>query len=258
VDHSKPFSVPGGADAADGVDVLGHPLARLQSLLITVGDLTDFLTELTELSAGLTPGVSCGITVERDGQPMTASSSDDRAAALDETQYADRQGPCLHALHTGETVSMPDLSREDRWPGYVESALQQGLRCSLSLPLAGLEQTLGAMNFYGFDRPGMFDGAARQRYEVFAGQAAGALHIATRRHGDAQLVAQLEGALGSRSVIDQAIGVLIGQQRCTAEEAFDLLRARSQNSQRKIRDIAADLITRISGQPPQHGRPFVR
>jgi ANTAR domain len=151
---------------------------------------------------------------------------------------------------------VPDQAREDRWPRYSKRALQQGLQCSLSLPLDGPDKTLGAMNFYGFDRPGMFDGPTRQRYEVFAAQAAGALQIATRRHHDAQLVTQLETALSSRSVIDQAIGVLMAQQRCTAAEAFDLLRAHSQNSQRKIREIAADLITRISGQPPQPGSPF--
>ena len=77
---------------------------------------------------------------------------------------------------------MPDMTLEDRWPTYTKGALQQGLRCSLSLPLAGPEQTLGAMNFYGFDGPDMFSGAERQRYEVFAGQAAGALQIASLRH----------------------------------------------------------------------------
>ena len=125
----------------------------------------------------------------------------------------------------------------------------------MSLPLASQDQTLGAMNFYGFERPDMFAVAERQPYEVFAAQAAGALQIAGLRHRDAELVNQLETALSSRSVIDQAIGVLMAQQRCTAEEAFDLLRAHSQNSQRKLRDLAADLITRVSGQPPEPATP---
>jgi GAF domain-containing protein len=225
---------------------------------MTVGDLTDFLTELTEVAAGLTSGVSCGITSRRDGQPLTVSSSDERAAALDETQYEGGEGPCLHTLQTGEAVSVPDVTQEERWPIYTKGAIEQGLRCSLSLPLAGKEQILGAMNFYGFERPGMFSGRERPRYEVFAGQAAGALQIAALRSRDAELVNQLEAALSTRSVIDQAIGVLMAQQRCTAQEAFDLLRAHSQNSQRRIRDISADLITRVSGQPPQPGTPFTR
>jgi GAF domain-containing protein len=256
VNHDEQPLMPGTTTQQD--EAPGHPLTRLQSLLIMVGDLADFLTELTKLSADLVPGVSCGITSRRDGQPLTVSSSDDRATLLDESQYEGGEGPCLHTLRTGETVSVPDLTDEVRWPVYTKAALQHGLRCSLSLPLASPEQTLGAMNFYGFDRPGMFSGAERQRYEVFAGQAAGALQIAALRHQDAELVNQLEAALSSRSVIDQAIGVLMAQQGCTAEEAFDLLRAHSQNSQRKIRDIAAALITRVSGQPPAPGTPFTR
>jgi GAF domain-containing protein len=255
--HSNPMAMPVGA-AGIPVEVLGHPLTRLQSLLITVNDLADFLTELTKLSAGLTPGISCAITSERDGRPLTVSSSDERAVALDETQYEDGNGPCLQSLATGEAVSVPDMTLEDRWTTYTSDALHQGLRCSLSLPLAGPEQILGAMNFYGFDEPHMFSGAERPRYEIFAAQASGALQIASLRHQDAELVNQLETALGSRSIIDQAIGVLMAQQRCTAEEAFDLLRAHSQNSQRKIRDIAADLITRVSGQAPAPGTHFTR
>ena len=255
--QSSVFSAA-AANPADGEGASGHPLGRLQSLLITVGDLADFLTELTRLSAELVPGVSCGITSRRDGQPLTVSSSDDRAALLDETQYEGGEGPCLQTLNTGKAVSVPDLAEETRWPVYTKAALQQGLCCSLSLPLSGQEQTLGAMNYYGFERPGMFSDGERQRYEVFAGQAAGALQIAALRHRDAELVSQLEAALSSRSVIDQAIGVLMAEQRCTAEEAFSLLRAHSQNSQRKIRDIAAGLITRVSGRPPGAGNSFVR
>src|SRR4051794_37031303 len=72
VDHAEQPSMPRAAatSPADS-EAMGHPLTRLQSLLISIGDLTDFLTELTKLSAELVPGVSCGITSRRDGQPLT-------------------------------------------------------------------------------------------------------------------------------------------------------------------------------------------
>ena len=60
----------------------------------------------------------------------------------------------------------------------------------------------------------------------------------------------------SRTVIDQAMSILMGRQRCTADQAFDLLRRRSQQSQQKLRDVAADLIVRATGQTPQPGKPF--
>lgn len=79
-----------------------------------------------------------------------------------------------------------------------------------------------------------------------------------RQDQQSALNQQLEEALTNRSVIDQAIGLLMGQQRCAAPEAFDLLRQNSQHNNRKLRDVAADLITRVTGMPPARGSSFVR
>jgi AmiR/NasT family two-component response regulator len=84
------------------------------------------------------------------------------------------------------------------------------------------------------------------------------LQLTLGRAADQQLLDQLDQALASRTVIDQAIGILMGQQHCTADEAFALLRMRSQSAQHKLRDVVAGLITRVSDQPPQPGRPFDR
>ena len=73
---------------------------------------------------------------------------------------------------------------------------------------------------------------------------------------DAALMSQLEEALNSRSVVDQALGILIGRHHLTASEAFDLLRRQSQNNNRKLRDVATDLVTQASGDSPGPGRPF--
>jgi GAF domain-containing protein len=236
---------------------LTRPFERLQSLLLTVGQLETFLQQLTVLAAGLVePPISCGITVRRDGQPLTVASSDERASRLDESQYAVSEGPCLHTLDTGQPVSIADADVEGRWPNYLATARTQGLRCSLSLPLTILGETAGAMNNYGFDKPGTFTDPVRHRCEVFAGQASGALQLVLGQARDSELRDQLEQALSSRTVIDQAIGILMGRQRCTADEAFDLLRRRSQGSQHKLRDVAADLITTVTGQEPQPGRSF--
>lgn len=108
---------------------------------------------------------------------------------------------------------------------------------------------LGALNVYHFELAHAFDDDLGHRAETFAAEAAGSLYPATR-YGDAAVSEQLEQALSSRSAIDQALGILMGQQRCTADEAFTLLRRRSQNSQQKLRDVATDLISQATGQPP--------
>jgi GAF domain-containing protein len=232
---------------------------RLQSLLLTASGVESFLQRLTELAPNAVEiPVSCGVTARRDGQPLTVASSDEQARGLDESQYEAAAGPCLHTLETGEVMSVPDVDLEQRWPGYLEEAREKGLRSSLSLPLVVDGSTVAAMNLYSFAGPGVFDEQVQRRCRVFASLAAGALQLAIGRAADRQLVDQLEEALASRTVIDQASGILMGQQYCSAEEAFSLLRMRSQSSQRRLREVAGDLIVRVTGEPPQPGRRFDR
>ena len=80
--------------------------------------------------------------------------------------------------------------------------------------------------------------------------------MATRQTKDATLLAQMEESLRSRTVIDQALGIIMAGQRCTATVAFDLLRRESQNNHRLLRDVAADLITRTTGHPAEAGKAF--
>jgi GAF domain-containing protein len=232
---------------------------RLQSVLLSTSGIEAFLQRLSELatSAAAQP-LSCGITARRDGQPLTVASSDDRAAMLDESQYVGAEGPCLHTLATGQTTLIDDIEQETRWPGYVATAKSAGLRSSLSLPLGVDHITVGAMNLYGFAMVGVFTGEVRRRCELFAAQAAGALQLTLGRAADREILDQVDQALAFRSIIDQALGIVMGQQRCTAEEAFALLRMRSQSSQTKLRDVAADLIERVTGQAARPGRPFHR
>jgi GAF domain-containing protein len=214
---------------------------------------------VTAVAAGLSgPFASCGITARRDGFPVTLASSDQRALRVDQIQYDRAEGPCLTTLTTGEVNDVQDLTREDRWPVYREEVLREGLRCSLSLPLTAGGRTAGALNLYGFRQPKLFGATDRRRADLFAAQASTALTLMTHQLQQSDVTRQLEQALDSRSFIDQALGILMAQQRCTADEAFTLLRLHSQNNNRKLRDVAADLVQRVTGAPPVSGRRFHR
>jgi GAF domain-containing protein len=149
------------------------------------------------------------------------------------------------------------MRAEVRWPSYVVRAIEVGVRSSLSLPLQVGDEVIGALNLYS-RQPEAFDERLRQNLGIFVTQAAAALTMVLRQARQDQVSAQLEQALASRTTIDQAIGVLMAQQRCTADEAFALLRAHSQRNNRKIRDIAADIVERVAGAPPTDGAPFRR
>lgn len=167
-------------------------------------------------------------------------------------------GPCLEALRTGEVVEVTDQSTDTRWGEYAAGAVAAGVMCSLSLPLVVDGTTRGALNLYGYERANAFAGGERRHAEVFAAQASTALTLMMRQVDRAAVSEQLEQALASRSVIDQALGMLMGQQRCSADEAFALLRTRSQNSNRKLREVAGELIAKVTGQPPSDAPAFRR
>lgn len=225
-------------------------LGSLHSLTLSTDEVQTFLQEVTELAARLVdPPASCGITTHYDGRPVTAATSDERASLIDEDQYGAGDGPCLTAMRTGEMQQIPDLEDEERWPTFVDAARAHGVRCILAMPLVVRGERRGALNIYGFERPDDFNDGEIERARVFAAQAATALALTLRHIEQGQHAIQLEGALQSRSVIDQAIGVLMAQQKCDSDTAFGLLRTHSQNNNKRLRDVARELIERQTGKP---------
>lgn len=238
------------APTSDGGASAG--LTELVGLLTGMGSVQEFLTELAQVAAAAL-AVSCGITMRRDGAVLTVASSDARASAADEAQYDRGEGPCLQALDTGQVVSVPDLLDEQRWDGYPAHALAHGIRSSLSVPMTSAQGTSGALNLYAA-APRVFDSSTTlARATAFAAQGSAVLTVALRQADQVQLTEQLREALGSRSVIDQAIGIIMGQQRCDAPAAFAVLRSASQGRNRKLRDIATDIVTSVSEPPPSPG-----
>ncbi len=237
---------------------MADTFAAVHSLALNTSTIDDFLGELAELAAEIVdPAASCGITAYRDGRATTVAYSDKRATEVDDKQYDTDEGPCLTTLQTGEVVLVPDMATEQRWPRYRELAVQHDVRSSLSIPLIVRNRVEGALNLYGY-RPHAFDGDQQRHAEVFAAQASTALTLMTRHVQQAKVSQQLEQALRSRSTIDHAIGILMAQQKCTSDEAYELLRQHSRNNNRKLRDVAADLVERTTGKPPADPPPFRR
>jgi GAF domain-containing protein len=234
---------------------LSGALSELVSLMLATPTVGRLLDELARLAAGVvSPPAACGITLRRDNEPITVAASAPLAALVDEDQYGEGDGPCLQSLRTGLVVAVPDLELEHRWGAYPAAALSHGVRSSLSLPLVVNGDHRGALNLYATE-PRAFGDPARAHAETFAGRAAAALTVVTRQAQQTQLTQQLRDALASRSVIDQAIGIVMAQNHCGAEEAFGRLRALSQRQNRKLRSICQEIVTAVGGGPPR-ATPF--
>jgi GAF domain-containing protein len=222
------------------------------ALLLDTDTLDDVLQAFARQALDLAPSAdACGVTLERQGRPVTVSSVGPVATQLDEAQYGQDDGPCLQAMRTGETVSVPDTLHEDRWGTYPAYAAACGARSSLSLPIAPHTHTAGALNLYA-PEPHAFDTVDLDALRRLAAQATGAIALAQRIADAQEFATDLQSALQSRTVIDQAIGVIMGQQRCNAAQAIDVLRAASQRRNVKLRDLCAQLLTEIGGESPAH------
>jgi GAF domain-containing protein len=198
-----------------------------------------------------------GVTVIRDNERTTVAASDDRTLMLDEIQYAEGDGPCLHCARTGRTVIIDDLSTDDRWPAYQHRGHEQGLRSSLSLPLDLGDQAVGAINMYVFENH-TFDAAEMSVLSEFRDEASRALSLALRHEEVTTRRDQLHAAMAQRQVVDQALGILMSQNRCSTDDAFTTLRSTAQRRHVTVLEAAGALIREVTGQPPTkdtHFRP---
>ena len=230
-------------------------LIGLQNALLNTDNVEQFLHELAVLSTRVvTDGLSCGMTLRQRGRPpVTGACTDPLASAADEVQYQTGDGPCLHALRHAQRVRIDDVATNGRWPRFAKRAASLGIRSSLSLPLVADGAPVGALNLYS-RKPGAFGDAETRRAEKFARNASGALTLALRLASCTDLNQQLRSSMASRTVIDQAVGVIMATEHCPQDKAFAMLRSVSQNTNVKLRDLAVTIVTSVGGEPPRPGR----
>jgi len=232
-------------------------LIGLQNALLNTTDVDQFLHELAVLATRVvTDGLCCGMTLRQRGRlPATAACTDPLAAQADDVQFQTGDGPSLHAMRRGERVHIQDMTRHDRWPRFCGHAASVGIRSCLVVPLITDGEPVGALALYA-RRPFAFGPDETRRADRFARNASGALTLALRMASCEDLNDQLRSSIASRAVIDQALGVIMATERCPQEKAFALLRTVSQNTNVKLRDLAATIVTSVSGQPPRPASPF--
>jgi GAF domain-containing protein len=178
-----------------------------------------------------------------EGRPRTAVFTDDTALQIDAAQYETGIGPCLDAFRYRQVYRIDDMEKDDQWPPFSEAAAARGIQSSLSLPLLARHDGVGALNLYSRSRAAFSDDDV-EIGQQFASQAAIVLANAHAYWDARQLGEDMAAAMKSRAIIEQAKGILMSAQRCSADEAFEILVRASQRENRKLREIAAEIVAR--------------
>lgn len=219
-----------------------HELAALAGVVLGQTDLNATLEEVTRIAVrAVPPAVGASITTSLSGRPATVAASDSWAQDLDEMQYAEHEGPCLDCWRTGTVFRVRDLADDTRWPFYGPRATALGARSSVSVPMSSEGKIVGALNLYSREVDA-FSTEAVSLGELIAAHAGMAVQVATAFFGHRELADQLREAMESRAVIEQAKGILMSAHKVTAEEAFELLRKRSQDRNVKLRLLATEVV----------------
>jgi GAF domain-containing protein len=239
-------------------------LERLDGVTAALKGLREVLSREEELGRALQRSVDqithavpmatmASVTVLRGhGAAETVACSSARVWAIDSDQYAAGEGPCLEAARTGEIVRVSVEQARERWPQFARSAQQAGVKSYLSAPLMLDDEFAGSLNLYS-ELPHGFGELDEAFLGLYVAATAAALANARRYTEVRTLADQLGQALESREVIGQAVGVLMATQRISADEAFGVLSRQSQNSNTKLREIAAAIVA-DARRPAGHDR----
>jgi anti-anti-sigma factor len=170
-----------------------------------------------------------------------AAVSDERVRHLEDLQIEHSEGPCITAFDEKVMVGAPDLAADQRWPAFSRAAVGRGVRAVLASPIPYNQDAIGVVAVLSEQE---HPWSAEAELALLAFTDLAALLIASMMMSEQQteLAQQLQGALNSRAVIEQAKGVLIGQQGLSAQAAYEQIRARARAERRKVSAVAAELV----------------
>ncbi len=239
---------------------------RLAAIFVEVADtlvddfdLLDFLHMITDRAGSLVGASAAGLLLaDERGRLEFMAGSDENVRMVELFQLQNREGPCLEAFHTGRPVFNIDLrAAATRWPYFAPRATEAGFRSVHAFPLRLRNQVIGALNIFGDSSGGDFTEGDVPIVQALADVATiGLIQERAIRRGEA-LTEQLQGALNSRIVIEQAKGALAQALGITLDEAFSLIRAYARTNNRRLTEVAHQVVADVTSVPglvqPENG-----
>ncbi len=236
----------------DEQHAIRESLDALTKFFVNDGTLGDTLLRVSQMACEITPAKYAAITMMVEGAPRTGVFTHPDAPQIDEAQYSTGEGPCLAAFHDQVIYRIDSTLEDPRWPEFAKVASEFGVLSTLSVPLFARGVGLGALNLYA-EEVGAFDEGHEQAVSLFGDQASIVLANAQVYWDARQLSENLQQAMESRDVISQAIGILMATGRQTSSKAFEILKSASQRENRRVRDIAEEIVSRVSSEHEPQG-----
>lgn len=247
--RSDAHGVSGLDPGTDGVtinDGLLDAIREFTGTILEPFDLDELLHRLTRQATAAVGAVGAGIMLTgEDGWLGFVAASEALVVEAERHQNLVREGACHEAHATNEIVVVDDLTSETRWPEYTPRVLGLGLRSVIGVPMNAHGQTIGVINIYREHAAAWSDediGAA----QILASMGAGYILNANQLKAQHTMSEQLHAAIGSRDLIGQAKGIIMAQVQIDSDAAFEVLRQRSQADNRKLRDVAEDVVRQQS------------
>lgn len=230
---------------AHKLETIAAQFRELVGSMATRSGVIDVDVVLRYAAASVDGADHSAITLSHSGgEPRTIASSGELPLKVDALQYELDEGPCVAALSENDMVWINDLTVDDTFPRFAPGAVALGVRSMLSTRLFLSENDRAALNLYSHRARG-FTVDQLPLAAIFGSFASLVLVNQLQENR----ITNLERALESNREIGVAIGILMGQQRCTREEAFEQLSRVSQNLNRRLHDIADEV--NHTGRLPQ-------
>lgn len=224
--------------------VLRDGIARLSKLGATNPPIEDLLNEVVGAIQSLFGLSGAGFMMVDDRNALRSVASSDRAGEVLETAQRDHgEGPCIDALVFDTTTTCADLARDPRYRKVGPALAEQGIHAVIGVPIRVGGGSVGSLNVY-VDQPHEWTGDEIAALETYGQLLAGFLAAALSAHQKSEVADQLQYALDYRVVIERAVGYLMARHDTTAVEAFDTLRRAARDRQRRVADVAGDVLER--------------
>lgn len=212
-----------------------------QALLRTY-DIGEMLYRLTDQVVEVLDIDGAGVVLADDDDRLAAvTATDRRAAVLDEHQLEHEDGPALVAFRDNVQVRIGDLDVDERWPGLSAAARDLGIRAVAALPMPVHARRIGALDLWSVDPHEWTDEELRVG-QVLANMASGYVLNNLELSESRDLAEQLQHALDSRVVVEQAKGLVAGRRGITPTEAFDLLRQRARSTSTRLHEVCQGVV----------------